>query len=282
MGFVTISIPQASDACSCVGKYLVMLGVHHFDFPNFHGILVLLIVFWFLKLHWIANSSTTFMSTKTINVLLPTSLNSLKMIKSMSEIVVDLIEITRKSLLIYLFYVTDPLIFKISNAICITSASSNIVLSNHIYHWWWLEYITLSSPKISWDPCTFDCYLISKITLDCLSKISIVWTHKPFILASILDMFLDMSLRISNIWLTCFDIVHSILLWLKLWNVLDMNNFELDAKIDFYKEVFFFGKWIGWSFGSNGQGLFEEDDLVECGNMAISFWLFVDDGTSGM
>ena len=63
-----------------------------------------------------------------------------------------------------------------------------------------------------------------------------------------------------------------------------MNNFELDAKIDFYKEAFFFffGKWIGWSFGSNGQGLFEEDDLVECGNMAISFWLFVDDGTSGM
>ena len=112
MGFVTISIPQASDACSCVGKYLVMLGVHHFDFPKFHGILVLLIVFWFSKLHWIANSSTTFMSTKTINALLPTSLNSLKMIKSMSEIVVDLIEITRKSLLIYLFYVTDPLIFK--------------------------------------------------------------------------------------------------------------------------------------------------------------------------
>ena len=156
----------------------------------------------------------------------------------------------------------------------------------------------MSSPKISWDPSTFDCYLISKITLDCLPKISIVWTHKPFILASILDMFLDMSLRISNIWLTCFDIVHSILLWLKLWNVLDMNNFELDAKIDFYKEVFYFyfyfyffiflffyfflGKWIGWSFGSNGQGLFEEDDLVECGNMAISFWLFVDDGTSGM
>ena len=156
----------------------------------------------------------------------------------------------KKIPLIYLFYVTDPLIF---NAICITSASSNIVLSNHIYHWWWLEYITLSSPKISWDPCTFDCYLISKITLDCLSKISIVWTHKPFILASILDMFLDMSLRISNIWLTCFDIFHSFLLWSKLWNVLDMNNFELDAKIDFYKEVFFLASGLGEVLGVTGK-----------------------------
>ena len=35
-------------------ELLVMLGVHYFDYPKFHGILVLLIILWFPKLHWIA------------------------------------------------------------------------------------------------------------------------------------------------------------------------------------------------------------------------------------
>ena len=93
--------------------------------------------------------------------------------------------------------------------------------------------------KISWDPCTFDCSLIYKITLDCLSKTSIIWYHESCIFASIFGMLLDMSLRISNIQLTCSNIV-CCSSRLKLWYGLVMKNFEHDAKIDFNKGFFFF------------------------------------------
>ena len=52
-------------------------------------------------------------------------------------------------------------------------------------------------------------------------------------------MLLDMPLRISNIWLTCSDII-CCSSRLKLWYELVMKNFEHDAKTDFYKGFFFF------------------------------------------
>ena len=66
-----------------------------------------------------------------------------------------------------------------------------------------------------------------KFILDCLSRTSIIWSHKSCILA----MLLDMSLTTSNIWLTCFDIVRCSS-GLKLWYGLDMIYFELDAKTE--------------------------------------------------
>ena len=168
-------------------------------------------------------------------VLIFTSLNSPRMTNSICKIRLRLFKIMRRSLL-YIF--STLLILRSSNAICMASASSNILL------FWFSE--------ISWDTWTFDCSLISKITLDYLSKTSIIWSHKSCILA----MLLNMCLRNSNVTLTCSEIVRCFL-GSKLWYVLDMMNFDLDEKIDSYKSfflwtVFFFFliKWVGWRFGS--------------------------------
>ena len=73
-------------------------------------------------------------------------------------------------------------------------------------------------------------------------------------------MLLDMSLRISNISLTCFDIVRCSL-GSKLRYELDMMDFELDAKTDFYKIFFFFlgGMVVGISVVFLVSGL---DDVL--------------------
>ena len=141
--------------------------------------------------------------------------------------------------------------------------------------------------KISWDPCTFDCSLIYKITLDCLSKTSIIWYHISCIFASIFGMLLDMSLRISNIQLICSDIV-CCSSRLKLWYGLVMKNFEHDAKTDFNKGFFFWQ--VGWvTFWVMGQVRKKMLVLVKWssgkwkhGVFFFFFWLCIIDSTSGM
>ena len=168
--------------------------------------------------------------------LIFTSLNSPRMTNSICKIKLCLFKIMRRSLW---FIFSTLLILRYSNAICMASASSNILL------FWFSE--------ISWDTWTFDHSLISKITLDYLSKTSIIWSHESCILA----MLLDMSLRNSNVTLTCSEIVRRFS-GSKLWYVLNMMNFDHDEKIDSYKSFFLWNCcgdwWVFFFFLASGLG----------------------------
>ena len=150
------------------------------------------------------NSLRIFVNRK---VLIFTSLNSSGMTNSMCEIRLCLFKITRRSL--WSIFSTS-LVLSSSNTICIEGASSNILLFRIIGDAW---NTSLWFSKISLDPSIFDCSLISKITLDYLSKTSFIWSHESCTLA----MLFGMSLVISNIWLTIFDMLSILcLLWLTL------------------------------------------------------------------
>ena len=70
-------------------------------------------------------------------------------------------------------------------------------------------------------------FLISKISLHYLSKTSIIWNHESFILTILLDM----SLVISNIWLTIFDML-SILYLLGLTLLIGRCGLVISCKCD--------------------------------------------------
>ena len=150
-----------------------------------------------------------------------TSLNSLGMTNSMCEIRLDLFEITRGSL--WSIFSTSLTLWS-SNAICIASASSNLLLSRIIGDAW---STSLWFSKFHW-------------TLDLLGFSQRPLTFDHINLASLLKLW-NMLLRISNIWLTFSDRLPKVS-ESRLWYGLNMMDFWALCKKWFF--IFYF--WWGW------------------------------------